>query len=266
MSFDLENNLTSKLGPLPGYAWVGIGVGAVYLYRKRHPSTIKTTSLNPAAPIETSSTPASSGPAPAPTNEDWAKQAAHSLYGSSAYSPDDISAAISAFLSGATPTTAQQGVINAATLGLGNPPAPLGPQVDYLPYYGQAPTPDITPGYTNPPGFSPALNEGSLGTSLNQAPIYTVDPAGTAYTGGTPIASGAIAGALDPYGSSVFIPAPNAPQISASYVPVYTPSYSPTNTQNTLHDSYSTPSATVAPASAPAPTNIGAGSGNLRVQ
>ena len=31
---DLKDSLTKKIGGLPGFAWVGIGVGAVFLYKK----------------------------------------------------------------------------------------------------------------------------------------------------------------------------------------------------------------------------------------
>lgn len=243
MPFNTESfskSLTEKLGPLPGYVWVGLGVGAIYLYRRSHPSTAKVISLNPAAPIDTSSTPASassSGGSSAPmTNADWANQAAQSLYGSSAYSPEDINAAISAYLSGATPTAKDQGIINAATAGLGNLPAPIGPQVDYLPYiFAPAPLtpPDITPGYNNPPGFSaPAANDGPSATAvaIPTIPVYSSPTYSPYYPPTAPV---------------------GAPVDSSTFVPRTTP--------------YSYPQGPLAPTAPTAPTVVGAGSGNSRV-
>ena len=47
------NILTRKLGPLPGWAWIGIGVGAFYLWKKHEAST--------AAASTTAATTASTG-------------------------------------------------------------------------------------------------------------------------------------------------------------------------------------------------------------
>lgn len=162
MPFDFEKNLTEKLGPLPGYAWVILGAGAVIWYRKKHPST-SVTSNSPAAPLDSSSTAATDPSLGLSNNAAWGSQAAQNLYGSSAYSPADITSAIDAYLNGSSLTSNQQGIINAAIAGLGNPPDLTGPSAPITPLS----VPDITQGYNNPPGFSgTAANDGPSGTAL----------------------------------------------------------------------------------------------------
>ena len=203
MPFDFEKNLTEKLGPLPGYAWVILGAGAVIWYRKKHPST-SVTSTSPAAPLDSSSTAATDPSLGLSNNAAWGSQAAQNLYGSSAYSPADITSAIDAYLNGSSLTSNQQGIINAAIAGLGNPPDNFGidtsqtdsvtassnqatiaasqEAIDAATAYADILTstsdlgyqPDITPGYNNPPGFSgTAANDGPSGTALTTPTLPT---------------------------------------------------------------------------------------------
>lgn len=209
MTFDIEKNLTEKLGPLPGYAWVLLGVGGVFWYRKSHPGgSIRSSSV--ASPIANSSTPATDASVSGATNNaQWASKAAQNLYGSSAYSAPDITDALNSYLSGTSLTSGQQGIINAAIAGLGNQPDNFG--IDPAQYdavtaasnltniaasqegnnaatsyndllaatYDLGFQPDITPGYNNPPGFSgTAANDGPAGTNLNSPtiPVGLVSP------------------------------------------------------------------------------------------
>lgn len=57
------NILTRKIGPLPGWAWVGIAVGGYYLYKKHEASTAAAaaTTATPAASTPTSDVTAPSG-------------------------------------------------------------------------------------------------------------------------------------------------------------------------------------------------------------
>lgn len=52
----LSDALTKKLGPLPGYVWVGLAVGGFLVYRKLHGSSSSSTS-GPAVPAAGSDTP-----------------------------------------------------------------------------------------------------------------------------------------------------------------------------------------------------------------
>jgi len=230
MPFDSESftkSLTEKLGPLPGYAWVAIGVGAVYWYRKNHPSTGASISTSPAATVDNSSTPVSSVTGLPTTNSAWGSAAAQSLYGTSAASPTDISTALENYLTGASLTSGQDAIVNQAIASLGNPPEgligatvtdPYNQLLSGLTVATPWPNPDITPGYNNPPGFSgPALNDGASGTDLTNptnpisgtpnispqglpttssnpsqsSPFYTKDPsAGSPIYGPYPVVSG----------------------------------------------------------------------------
>lgn len=168
MPFNTESftkNLTEKLGPLPGYAWVLIGVGGVYWYRKSHPSTAAVTASTAAAPGSSSTTLAVDPNAVLPSdNANWAAQAASNLYASSAHSPDQISSALSNYLNGSTLSASDQAIISAAIAGLGNTPQTINPSI---PPTTLDPYVDITPGYTNPPGFTgPAAIDGPSGTAL----------------------------------------------------------------------------------------------------
>ena len=205
MPFDFEKNLTEKLGPLPGYAWVLLGVGGVYWYRKKRPS-MSVTSTNAAAPIATSTDSAGAyDPNAANNNAQWGSKAAQNLYSSSAYSPSDITDAINAYLNGSSLTSNQQGIIAAAVAGLGNPPDNFGidsSQTDSITAISNQATitasqeainaatayadvlastadlgyqPDITPGYNNPSGFSgTAANDGANGTGLGSPTIPSI--------------------------------------------------------------------------------------------
>ena len=186
MPFDFKKNLTEKLGPLPGYAWVILGVGAVYWYRKSHPST-SILSTNAAAPVANSSTPAVDPSLATQDPTAWANQAAQSLYSSSSWSPDQINQALSALLNGSSLSAQDQAIVNAATSGLGNVPS----------------------------------NNAPLAWGVQQY----IDPAGTVFSGGQINSAGAVQGAIDSNGYQVFIPAPGAPQIDPNFVPDLTPGY-----------------------------------------
>ena len=215
---DLKDSLTKKIGGLPGFAWVGIGVGAVFLYKKYKGNSASST---PSASNATATTSATtnvgysydaagnlvdangniiqynngSSIAGLGTNSIWASTAANQLAATGSYSASDIAAAISGLLNGSSLTPNQQSAANAATTIAGMPPT-------------TNPTPNPTPNTPLP------------------AQQY-VDQAGTIFTGGTVNSAGAISGATDLQGNKVFIPSANAPQISNTYVPTSTSAATP---------------------------------------
>ena len=222
---DLKDSLTKKIGGLPGFAWVGIGVGAVFLYKKYKGNSASST---PSASNATATTSATtnvgysydaagnlvdangniiqynngSSIAGLGSNSIWASTAANQLAATGSYSASDIAAAISGLLNGSSLTPNQQSAANAATTIAGMPPTTN----NY--YYGTNPTPNPTPNTPLP------------------AQQY-VDQAGTIFTGGTVNSAGAISGATDLQGNKVFIPSANAPQISNTYVPTSTSAATP---------------------------------------
>ena len=231
---DLKDSLTKKIGGLPGFAWVGIGVGAVFLYKKYKGNSASST---PSASNATATTSATtnvgysydaagnlvdangniiqynngSSIAGLGSNSIWASTAANQLAATGSYSASDIAAAIAGLLNGSSLTPNQQSAANAATTIAGMPPTTN----NY--YYGTNPTPNPTPNTPLP------------------AQQY-VDQAGTIFTGGTVNSAGAISGATDLQGNKVFIPSANAPQISNTYVPTSTSAATPpaTRTATTL--------------------------------
>lgn len=149
---ELGKNLTGKLGPLPGYAWVIIGVGGIYYYRKKHPSTAAATSTSPAAPPINSSTPVDMYGNPIDPNA-----AANQLYQSSPYTLQQIQDAIQAGLDGSSLNTTQQAIqdqLQQIQYGLSNPSTQVvTPSVVWNPL---TPTALPTPAVTNNPGVTPA--------------------------------------------------------------------------------------------------------------
>ena len=230
---DLKDSLTQKIGGLPGFAWVGIGVGAVFLYKKFKGNSASST---PSASNATATTSATtnvgysydaagnlvdangniiqynngSSIAGLGSNSIWASTAANQLAATGSYSASDIAAAISGLLNGSSLTPNQQSAANAATTIAGMPPTTN----NY--YEGTYPTPNIMPNIT-PNTPLPAQQY--------------VDQAGTIFTGGTVNSAGAISGATDLQGNKVFIPSANAPQISATYVPTSTSPATPMGSQ-----------------------------------
>ena len=238
-NLDFKDSLTKKIGGLPGFAWVSIGVGAIFLYKKYKGNSASST---PSASNATATTSATtnvgysydaagnlvdangniiqynngSSIAGLGSNSIWASTAANQLAATGSYSASDIAAAISGLLNGSSLTPNQQSAANAATTIAGMPPT-------------TNPTPNPTPNTPLP------------------AQQY-VDQAGTIFTGGTVNSAGAISGATNLQGNQVFIPSANAPQISNTYVPTSTSAATPpaTRTANTI-------------------SPVGAGSGNPRV-
>ena len=228
---DLKDSLTKKIGGLPGFAWVGIGVGAVFLYKKYKGNSASST---PSASDATATTSATtnvgysydaagnlvdangniiqynngSSIAGLGTNSIWASTAANQLAATGSYSTSDIAAAISGLLNGSSLTPNQQSAANAATTIAGMPPTN-----NY--YYGTNPTPNPTP--------LPAQQY--------------VDQAGTIFTGGTVNSAGAISGATDLQGNKVFIPSANAPQISNTSAPTSTAAATPPASAPIVHPS-----------------------------
>lgn len=209
---NIEDSLTKKIGGLPGFAWVGIGVVAVFAYKK-YKGGASTSSTPSSATATTSATTNvgysydaagnlvdangniiqynnGSSIAGLGSNSQWASTAANQLTATGSYTQADINAAIAGLLNGTTLNPSQQSAANAAATVAGLPPVTNN-------YYYGLPTPN---------------------TPL-PAQQY-VDQAGTIFTGGTVNSAGAISGATDTSGNKVFIPAAGAPSISNTYVPV----------------------------------------------
>lgn len=142
---DLKDSLTKKIGGLPGFAWVGIGVGAVFLYKKYKGNSASSTTSASNATATTSATTNvgysydaagnlvdangniiqynnGSSIAGLGTNSIWASTAANQLAATGSYSASDIAAAISGLLNGSSLTPNQQSAANAATTIVGMPP------------------------------------------------------------------------------------------------------------------------------------------------
>jgi nucleoid-associated protein YgaU len=134
--------LTKKIGPLPGFAWLLIVVGAAYgwyYWKGGHsvgasapaPASLSTDTgagTYTGATTDTtgstfngsvSTTPA--GAAPATTNAQWARNVADGLITSGA-NPTDVENALSAYLNGQTLTPTQNAIINTALRQYGQPP------------------------------------------------------------------------------------------------------------------------------------------------
>lgn len=123
--------LTSKLGPLPGYAWVLIGAGGIYYYRRSHPASV--------TPVATAATSASAPVTPVDTMS--TDQAANQLYQSSPYTLDQIQQAIANAVNGVSQDQTGQTIANQIAQIQGTTQNPL--VITYQP----------SPGYVNP--FTP---------------------------------------------------------------------------------------------------------------
>lgn len=157
---DLKDSLTKKIGGLPGFAWVGIGVGAVFLYKKfKGGSASSTPSASDATASDATATTSAttnvgysydaagnlvdangniiqynngSSIAGLGTNSIWASTAANQLAATGSYSASDIAAAISGLLNGTSLTPSQQSAADAVAAVVGQPPTPS-PAVDTPP-------------------------------------------------------------------------------------------------------------------------------------
>ena len=141
---NIEDSLTKKIGGLPGFAWVGIGVVAVFAYKK-YKGGASTSSTPSSATATTSATTNvgysydaagnlvdangniiqynnGSSIAGLGSNSQWASTAANQLAATGSYSQADINAAIAGLLNGTTLTPNQQSAANAATTVAGLPP------------------------------------------------------------------------------------------------------------------------------------------------
>lgn len=152
MSMDLTGALTEKIGPLPGYAYAGIGVAAVFAYKKFRPTKAVVTPSSDAPTnlgISPSANPADVASNVTPDNSAWALAAAQHLATTTPLSGSEISTALANYLSGGGLSTAQQNIVNQAIAAQGFPSQGLIPVVAQdVP----APTlPSAQPTYQNMP-------------------------------------------------------------------------------------------------------------------
>lgn len=243
----IEQSLTKKIGGLPGFAWVGIGVIAVFAFKKYK----KGSAISLAAPMGASNgaNPAdlmASAPPAEGTNAQWQANAATHLAKTGSYSASDIQNALANYQSGNGLTGNQQTIIDSILPSFGTPPQGIQPiyqpQIDLLPYYAPADIAALAPTAGGTPTPIIATNP------FLPAPIVGAQPSYTPYTGGALLSSGATAGAIDTSGNSVFIPAPGAPSINLP--PYVAPTYSPQD-----YSPYWSP-VNPPPTPAPAPTNV----------
>lgn len=143
MNMDFTGALTEKIGPLPGYAYVVIGVGGVFAFRKFRSNDSSggyvPTSMA-AAETPAPAMIAEANDQPLPSNQQWALQAANHLKRTSVFKASDISTALYNYLTGSGLTEAQQNIVNAALSAVGFPSEGL------LPAYAvDVPTPYVDP-------------------------------------------------------------------------------------------------------------------------
>ena len=105
---DFTGALTDKIGPLPGYAYVVIGVGGIFLVRKFKPSTRSfPLAAAPASVAQALPVAANANNQPLPSNDQWALLAAQHLNATTVLKPGDISTALSNYLAGSGLSGAQ---------------------------------------------------------------------------------------------------------------------------------------------------------------
>lgn len=143
-------SLTQKMGPLPTYAWIALGVGGyvVFAYLKGRMSTSTATAVTPAQSATTTGAASSSGSyygvdssgnpigqmtstfspqagLAIESNEEWASQAATSLVDSSAqygWQPTEIETALNGYLEGLPLSGNGPAIVNTAIAEFGSPP------------------------------------------------------------------------------------------------------------------------------------------------
>lgn len=136
---DVTNALTSKIGPLPGYAWAGMLVGGAWIahwYTKRNsvsntgsvqaplstdPSTPLDTGYNPGSTLAASNIATPQGSPANTTNAQFARSVTDGLIAGGA-DPTLTTNAISKWLSGSTLSSAEQSIVNQAITHYGSPP------------------------------------------------------------------------------------------------------------------------------------------------
>jgi len=220
---NIEESLTKKIGGLPGFAWVGIGVAAVFLYKKyKGGSSTSTTAAAPLADATTTPSDASSTPIqtlPLGSNALWAQTAANQLLATSSYSPSDIQTALANYQSGNGLTSTQQTIIDSVLHSFGTPPEGV------IPVY-QAPTDqsvdpyDVTnstnPYATNTPTPVPTIPAAPAAPpSAGGSPTPSIAPNPQSVlpvVGAQPRTSNPLGGAYDSsnYASSATVSAPVA--------------------------------------------------------
>jgi len=140
---NVGNAFTKKIGPLPGFVWVLVIVGAayaVYLWRKRGQASTGTGSAALATPVADSTGFSSAGPAPGTnnysgavqtfpvgqpavsTNAMWAKSVTDFLVGTGHYSGTDVSNALAKYLGGTPLSDAEKAIVDTAVKQFQTPP------------------------------------------------------------------------------------------------------------------------------------------------
>jgi len=176
------DSLTGKVGPLPGYAWVAIGAGGIYWYRKKHPSTA--TVVPSTSPADTSSS--SSAPV-APVGTMSTDQAANQLYQSSPYTLDQIQQAIANAAQGASPSGVEQQILDQVTQ-LQQGQQSIAQQIQNSPTYQPliSPAPVVNPVITpNNPNVPPnPIENNPPAPAATSAPVSPYSNGSTARSGG----------------------------------------------------------------------------------
>jgi hypothetical protein len=168
----IEESLTKKIGGLPGFAWVGIGVAAVYLYKKYKGGSSSAPVVSTS--VTDSSAPAdmSTGSLPVGSNAAWASTAANQLMATSSYSPSDIQTALANYQSGNGVTGTQQAIIDSVLHTFGTPPEGV------QPVYQAPSTDDIIISPEPPRARGEATNPVTLPPAL---PIVGSQPSGDTF-------------------------------------------------------------------------------------
>ena len=197
---DLKDSLTKKIGGLPGFAWVGIALAGVLLYKKyKGTSSTPATSTSVTDTAAASNSSTSSMPAtPLGANAQWAATAANQLMASGSYSASDIQTALSNYLTGNGVTGTQQTILDSVLHTYGTPPEGVQPVYQ---------APGIDTGAGAPISLQPTTENptNALPPIAPQAPTFTTPRALPSV--GTP-------NVPDAQGNLYFAPAPGAPQIN----------------------------------------------------
>lgn len=203
---DLKGSLTKKIGGLPGFAWIGIALVLIIVYKKYAGGSSLFSSLSSPSATTTTSQPltldANGNPIlPAGSNALWAQSASDQLLASGSYNPSDIQTALANYQSGNGITTAQQSIIDAIIHGsLGTPPEGI------VPVAG-----DFVSAQSNQATIDASNEALSAASALASLPIFTPAP--------NPALSTVGHTATDPQGYKYYVPASTAPQINPNYIP-----------------------------------------------
>lgn len=182
----IKESLTKKIGGLPGFAWVGIGVAAVYLYKKYKGGSSSAPAVSTSVTDSSAPVTMSTGSLPVGSNAAWAATAANQLMATSSYSPSDIQTALANYQNGYGVTGTQQAIIDSVLHTFGTPPEGVQAVNGGQPLAGTPetgvylyPTPPPTAGGTPTSPVTPTPASPIVGSQPSSSPVSTPNPVST---------------------------------------------------------------------------------------